>query len=360
MSNKRVNYKIDGYMTNSLLENFVAVTAVLLVPLSTTKAAGHDGWIAPIIATLSAAYLIFVVYWLGKLYPGKTAIEYLPLLLGNVAGKITGLVYILLLAWICATAIRVFIALIFGTGVFTITPEIVVGLMLIIATTYATASGLEVIGRTMSIFWLLIMIIYLVFMLEIIPLMKVSALLPVGEAGVPAILKSSLVSHGFRAEVIILAMLLPYIRSPREALIGAHLANLLIGFVMMLTIIATISIMGAGMTARSFFAPFSIADFMPTFGVKSFLVFVWIIGFWGKVALAQYVITDGLAKWIGLRERGPIILPVAFLLLVFSLIFYENSTDLFETITNILPGIGLFFGYLIPTLLLIIGLIKKK
>lgn len=183
MNNEHVNYKIDGYMTNALLASFVSTTAVLTVPLSATKAAGHDGWMAPIIATLSAACLIFVIYRLGKLYPGKTIIEYLPLLLGNVAGKIAGLVYILLLTWLAATALREFIALIFGTGVFTITPEIVIGLVLIITTTYATSSGLEVIGRTVSIFWLLALIIYLIFNLELIPLMKVSALLPVGEAG---------------------------------------------------------------------------------------------------------------------------------------------------------------------------------
>ncbi|MDD3654088.1 MAG: GerAB/ArcD/ProY family transporter [Desulfotomaculaceae bacterium] len=163
MSNDQAGYKIDGYMTFALLLNYISATAVLVVPLTVARVAGHDGWISTVIVTLGVTYLIFVVYWLGKLYPGKTIIEYLPLLLGNILGKAVGLGYVLFFAWIGATVIKEFTALIFGTGVFTLTPEIFVILMLIIATTYATAHGLEVIGRVISVFWVLMGIIYLIF-----------------------------------------------------------------------------------------------------------------------------------------------------------------------------------------------------
>ncbi|OPX87159.1 MAG: Spore germination protein YndE [Pelotomaculum sp. PtaB.Bin104] len=359
MSNDHAGYKIDGHMTFALLLNYINATAVLLV-LAPVRVAGHDSWMSPVIVTPSAAYLIFVVYQLDKLYPGKTIIEYLPLLLGNILGKAVGLGYVLFFAWIGATVIKEFTALIFGTGVFTLTPEIIVILLLIIATTYATAHGLEVIGRVMSLFWLIIVLIYLIFIIQVLPYIKVSALLPVGEAGLYDILKSSFVAHGFRGEYIILAMLSPYIRSSREALLSANIANIMTTFIILVTLIAAITVMGVGITARSYFTPFNIADFLPTVGIKSFLVFTWIIGFWGKAALSQFVVTDGLVKLLGLREQRPIILPVAVLLVVFSLTFYENSTDLFETISRVLPGMGLFFEYLIPTLLLIAGLIRRK
>ncbi|MDD3654751.1 MAG: GerAB/ArcD/ProY family transporter [Desulfotomaculaceae bacterium] len=200
----------------------------------------------------------------------------------------------------------------------------------------------------------------MLFIIQVFPHIKVSALLPVGEAGLFNILKSTLVTHGLGGEFIILTMLIPYIRSPREALASANIANIMSFFFITMTVIAAITVMGVGITARSFFAPFNIADFLPAVGIKSFLVFTWIVGFWAKVALSQFVVTDGLVKLLGLREHRPIILPVAVLLVVFSLTFYENSTDLFEMIPRVLPGMALFFEYLVPTLLLIVGLLKSK
>lgn len=358
-SNVSIN-KFDGYTLVGLMTNLVATTAVLFIPNYVALIARQDGWIAPLIAILSGIVVIFITYRLAQLYPDKTLIEYLPLLLGNIIGKIVGFCYLLYFTYIAATVIREFISLLFGTGIFKLTPGIIVSIIFVMTTTYALYSGLEVIGRTTMIFWAPIIIAYVLFIVLAIPHMKFSVLFPVGQSGFANIMKSTILTHTYRGEFIILAMLFPHLRSQREGFIAAIIANLSITFFIVITIIACFTVMGVETTARSLYPNFVLADFIQPVGIKVVLVIIWVISFWGKVSLLQYSVTEGLSQLLGLKNHKPIIMPIAILILVFSQVFYLNTTDLFESIPNTFPGIALFFSYIIPILLLIIAMVKIK
>ena len=147
MSNNNI-HKIDGFSVNWLLLNLVGTTAALFIPFSATIVARQDAWMAPIVGTLYGAYVLYIVYRLGTLFPGKTFFEYLPLIIGNIAGKILGVAYILFLFYLTSSVIREFVALLYGTGTYKLTPPTVIALVFLAATTYVVLSGFEVIGRT--------------------------------------------------------------------------------------------------------------------------------------------------------------------------------------------------------------------
>lgn len=359
MSNKQI-YKIDGFSATWLLVNLMGTTMVLFIPFSAVTISRQDAWIAPFVGALYGAYTIYIAYRLSTLFPGKTFFEYLPLIVGNVAGKILGLAYILYLLYLTSSVIREFVALLYGTGTYRLTPPLVITLIFMAATTYVVFSGFEVIGRIVGLYAFIVSLIIIGFIVIAIPYMKFDALLPIGEAGFKAIVKSEVVGFAYRNELFLLAMILPYIKSNREGYIAANIANLLLTFFMVIIIIAMVTVLGVETTSRSIYAVFFLADFVPPIGIKVFLVTTFVAAFWGKVALLQFCLSDGIAKMLSLKSYHYIVLPVAALLLVFSFTFYKSVPDMLVRIPVTFPGVALFFGYLIPTLLLLIAWLKSK
>jgi len=353
-------YKIDGFSLTWILVNLMGTTAALFIPFSATTIASHDAWMAPIIGALYGAYAIFIVYRLGILFPGKTFFEYLPLIVGKVTGKILGLAYVIFLFYLTSSVIREFLALLYGTGTYRLTPPIVIVLIFMAATTYVVLAGIEVIGRTVGLYALFIGTILTLFIIMAIPYMKFDSLLPIGEAGLRVIAKGEVVGFAYRSELFLLAMILPYVRSNREGYIAANIANLLLTYFMVIIIVAMISVLGVETTSRSIYAVFFLADFVPPIGIKVFLVTTFMAAFWGKVALLQFILSDGIAKTLALKSYHYIALPVAALLVALSFNFYMNIPDLLTSIPKTFPGVALFFGYLIPTLLLLIAWVRSK
>ncbi len=361
MKNTKGIYKIDGYLLTALMHNLLGATLILFLPMTVVKIAGHDGWMAPIIAMIGSFYILYLIYRLSLLFPDKTLIEYLPLIVGNAVGKFVGLGYILCLFYVLTIVLKETSLLYFGTGILTLTPEIVIPTLIIIASTYAVAQGIEVIGRTYFLYYcLLITPIYLIFIIMTIPLWKMEVFLPLKEAGLLTILHGSFQAQAYLGEVVFLAMLVPYCRSSKEALISGSLGNLIAGTLTVLTIMACIAIMGVDTAARVQYSIFYLADLMQPIGLKIFLTAIWFITFWAKVSLLQFILTDGISKLLGLKEHRSIIIPIAITLLVFSLTSFPNAANVINTLVNTFPGVILFFAFLIPTFLFIIAQIKTR
>lgn len=359
MNNNNI-YKIGSFSLAGLLLCLVATTAVLFIPFSAAKIARQDAWMAPIIGTFLGAYILLIVYRLGILFPGKTLFEYLPLIVGKIFGKILGAGYIIYLFYLTSSVIREFLALLYGTGIFRLTPPTVVVLFFAAATTYAVLSGFEVIGRVIGIYAIIVSTIGLGSILLAVPYMKFDSLLPIGEAGFRAILKSEWVGLAYRGELLILSMILPYVKNERAGFIAANIANVLISFFIFNIIIAMITVLGVPTTARSIYALFYLPYFIPPTGITVFLVAIFVAAFWGKIALLQFVLSDGIGKLFNLKSYHYIVLPVAALLMVWSFSFYKNIPDVLVRIPTTFPGVALLFAYIIPTLLLLIAWVRTK
>jgi len=348
------------FSVTSMLVNLVAATAILFGSISTVKMSQHDGWMSSILATLYGSYIVYIVYRLGMMFPGKTFIEYLPLIVGKIAGKILGAIYIVFFFYLTSSVLRIALALFYGTGAYKLTPPIVLALLLIIVSTYAVLSGFEVISRVMSIYFPVIAVFYILTICLAIPYMKLHALLPLGEAGFANVFKGSVVGFAYRGELFILAMILPYMKAPRDGLIAGNIASILLSFFLAGITITMVAVLGVETTIRSTYAIFFLGDFIPPIGIKIFLISLWIVAFWGKISILQFTICSGISQLLNLKSYNYVVLPVAALLVVLSFSFYRNVPDMLISIPATFPGVALFLEFLIPTLLLIIAWTKLK
>lgn len=360
MERNKPIYKIDMQSLTGMMITLIAPTTVLFVTITTVKAAQHDGWLSEFLTTLYGAYIIYIIYRLAILFPNKTLMEYIPLILGKVAGKTLGILYIIFFYYLASSVLREAIALFYGTGTYNLTPPIVLALLLIIASTYAVFAGFEVISRLISIYWIIISIFFVLTICAAIPYMQFNALLPLGEAGLLNIFKGSIVSFVYRGELVVLAMFIIYLKSPRDGLVATNIANILLTFFLAGMIAAMITALGTERAGRAIYAIFSLGDNIPPIGIKAFLTSLWVIALWGKITLLQFAICSGISQLFNLKSHHYVALPVAALLVTLSFSFYRNIPEMLISIPATFPGVALFFEYLIPTLLLVIALIKSK
>lgn len=358
--NNNDTYKIGAYTIVAILVTFIGTTAVLFTPSTAAAAAKQDAWLASFAVLPLAIYVVYVSSWLGSLFPDKGFVEYLPLILGKFLGKLLGLGYILFFFWFTITVISESTILFYGVALFRLTPMLAVALLGIIASSYAVFSGIESISRSIWYLWIITVVLFALAVLQIMPLAKLSALLPIGESGWKAIGEGSLLSMAFRGELLYLLIIYPFLRSRRDALAGGLVTAIILTIFISLTIVLCISIMGIEGTSRNRFSIFSLVDYLETTGIKIYLTTVWILVFWGKITLSQFAVTLGLAQLCGFKSNQALVLPIAMLLLIMSQASYPSSVELFTHVGDTFPAVALTFEYLIPTLLLLTAVIKKK
>ena len=133
------------------------IFVVLAVPA--IKDAGRDGWLLVIISYGIATVVGLALLDLGRRFPDKTFVQYLPIVLGKVPGKLAGLAYILGLWVITPLIIREILELMRFFLPFT--PPLAIVILMAMPAVYAMYKGFEVFARTAELFVLLM--IFLLF-----------------------------------------------------------------------------------------------------------------------------------------------------------------------------------------------------
>jgi spore germination protein KB len=102
----------------------------------------------------------------------------------------------------------------------------------------------------------------------------------------------------------------------------------------------------------------SFADFFEH--VESAVMAVWIVGAFVKISVFYYVSALGTAQWLNLSDYRPVVWPVGILIVVFSLWSLPNSIDVSRNDINVFPLQGILMQTIIPILLLVIAVVRKR
>lgn len=357
----------DGRVNNRqaalLLTTVVISTAVLFVPSITAEAAKQNGWISLLlVATAYGLLVALVVVKLGGLFPGQTVVEYAPRIMGPVLGKLVGIGYILWFVHINAIIVREF-------GDFLLsafmpeTPLMAFNIVLLILAAWGVKGGLEVICRAGEwVFPLFITSLVIIF-LGLIPDYDWSNLLPVMEEGIRPVLLGGLAPAGFRGEIVIMLMFLPYINHHKKT--GRYLAVtvVLLGVLLALTTVMTSAVMG-GLTQYLTFPTFSLARFVSIAHfierMEALILVMWVAGVTLKAAAFYYAGVLGAAQLLGLRDYRSLVLPMGLIVAVWSQSLFQNTRELVTWLTTIWPTYSYTFELVIPLLLLLVAALRKK
>lgn len=347
---------------------FLLIGSRLIIDLTYNLAfisppANQDVWISTFVSFFVTLIFVLPILLLGKKYPDKTIIQYSEILLGGIAGKVVGLLYVWFFLHVAANTMRLF-GEYFTAAPMPETPLLVFLVTFVIVATYAVYNGLEVIGRLSEIIIPINLVLIIIISFLVIIDMNLNSLKPLLEKGVSSVLYGAVISASRTVEPLLLAMLGPYINNKKKKTLGYVFAMFIVIIFLTIIDIQILSSIGPNQVKLLSF-PYVVllrrikfADIIER--IDFIHIGIWILGNSLKLALYYYLAVLGISQIFNVKFSKLAIIPVGFIILLLSVLLYPNLVQLEEFLSyKIHAPYNLFFILGIPTLLMLVSLLKK-
>lgn len=356
--------KISPRQAGELLFMTIFGTVILFLPSILTEKARHDAWLAAFAGSLASLLPLGVVVWLGHRYPGQTIFQYSETILGRLFGKLAGLAYVWFFLHWGAVVVRQYGDFL-TTAFMPATPLSVFNFSLVILAAWAVLAGLETIARMNEFLVFLVVFSLLAIISLSVANWETAFLQPVLAEGFGPVLRATLVSAGWHAEITTMAVLLPFLTRPHRAFASGAAAVLASGIILTLGTIAALSVFGPDLVAvfsfvlHYFVHTIDIADFLSRF--EAVIMAVWVAGVFIKTAVIYYCAALGLGQVLGLTEYRPVVLPLGVIMATLSVTLFANVAELVAFLSNVSPVFSITLpAFGLPLLLLAGSLLRGR
>ncbi|OUZ39122.1 spore gernimation protein KB [Solibacillus kalamii] len=357
--------KISTYQLFVLIF-LLEIGSAILVPLAIE--AKQDAWLAVLIGLAGGCCLFWIYHSLYSYYPEIPLTEYIQQILGSFLGKVLAFFYVLYFMYIAARVLRDFgemLIIVFYPQ----TPLFIMNVLMVLVVVYTISKGIEVIARTGELLFIIMMLIGIsgTVLIIISGIIEISNLEPMLEEGIKPVIKTAFTQTLFFpfGEVIVFAMVLPYLNQKSKAmktgLLGLGLSGLIIALIMAMNI----SVLGVNLISRSHFPLLStiqtieFAGFLQRLDITFMLSTV--IGGFFKISMYFYASMVGTANLFNIKNSAQLAYPLGLLLLVLSITIASNfSEHVYEGLQIVPLYVHLPFQVIIPVLLLIIAFFKNR
>ncbi|MCU6708760.1 spore germination protein [Paenibacillus sp. J5C_2022] len=335
---------------------FLTGSSIVIIPSPLTHIAGNGAWISLLISLMLGMLLLACMMYLYRIYPGMSFIEYSRAALGKWITLLLLIPFVTVMFWHVA-GIVIEIGYFFKSTMLKETPTYAVNALFFIMIALTARAGIEVMAR-MAAFLLLLMFGFVILVLVLVSnLYHFEYLLPVMPDGIRPILHASYISYGFPyAELVVFAMILPYVRKQDTYKVRKHLFAALVvnGLIIMLSIIGSILVLGplAGDLKYSLYQLARLIYIQEILErIESVIGFSLIVGFYFKTAILLLILMRVLAELLKLRNDKLLTFPVAFICFMLSVTTYTEEVKMEQLVNVIWPFLNSFV-YVLPMLLI--------
>lgn len=357
--------KISAYQFFILIIFFELGTALFL-PVGIT--AKQDIWLALLVGMAGGFCLYLVYYGLYSYYPEIPLTEYAQKILGKALGRILAFLYVLYFMYLAARVVRDFgelLVIIF----FPDTPLFIVNFLLVLVIMYTVSKGIEVLARTGEILFPLVIFIFLsgLLLISVTGIIQLENIKPVLEEGYLRVLKTAFTETLYFpfGEVLVFAMILPYLNRPKKAKQTGLFALGISGLVLALTKGINASVLGVNLVQRSDFPLLSaiqtieVAGFLERLDI--FFLLTTLITVFFKVSVYFYAAVTGAANLFAIKKSSQLVYQFGAVLLFLSITMASNYPEHIREGLHVVPMyMHLPFQVIIPILFLIIAFFKNR
>ena len=357
--------KITNFQLLSLTANCTIGGSIIVISSLMVAIAKQDAWLTAIITPVFGALVMWIYWLLGSRYPGMTLIGIIKKVFGKWIGSLVaaGFVFYCLMdlpraIWLVGNFVTV--------QALPETPEYVINGLFVIAVVIAVLYGIETIVRASEFFLYFSSILFLLAMVLVLPNAKIENLQPVLEGGIIPILKSSVfLSSLIIFPVILVMMIYPInINNISEARKAILKGNLWGSFIVFLTILMSILVLGTTIPAKAQFPSYILAEEINVSMIFTRLDFLiagaWILTHFFIPVLWLYAGALGLSELLGLKDHKKIVLPLGLITLVMSGVVYPEQIYRGNWDTSVWAPYSATYGLILPVLLLVVSLIRKR
>ncbi|MDR4947995.1 GerAB/ArcD/ProY family transporter [Neobacillus cucumis] len=357
--------KINGFQLFSVIFLFELGSAILLGMAGEAK---QDAWITILLGIVSGCVLYFIFSKLNDLFPSMPLTSYIPKILGRYIGTLFACLYVGYFMYIASRVLRDFEELLIMTA-YRSSSLLTIGIIMVICVMYAAYKGIEVFFRMSELcFFIILFILILLVIFEVASgIIRFNHLQPILENGWRPIFKSffpTTLTFPF-GEMVTFTMLLPFLDKQDKARKIGIIGVTISGGVLLLFTLLNILIAGADITSRSSFpiltavGYINIADFVQRLDTVVIISMV-LLGF-VKITVFFFCAMIGAADVFKLKQPQKLIYPMGFIVLIASRIIASNYFEHLNEGLQVVPYyLHLPFQIMIPTILLLIAIIKRK
>lgn len=354
------NVKISPLQTLFLLSICRISIALLWFQFS-----NQDVWIVEILALFYVAVFCIPLLFLGKQFASLTPIEYLPIVTGNLLGKLFGTSYVLFFLFTATLDLSLFDNIIRPIN-FPETPDAAILLLALATCGYAASKGLECIARAAEIFVPLIFFTIIFYAILQIPDMHFKVFLPIlADSTFREIHFLSFTSAAGIHEIVFLAMLAPSINKKKGNINKIFLwTAIVITLFSLLIIVQTLAGLGVELAKRTFdpyylfIKMINIYDFITR--IEFLMVAAWNIGMFLKISFMLYLAAISFEQVWGVKNRKAVIFSMIIVVYIATLkTGILKSVIVFHLMERYVPYINIIFIFGFPAVALIIYLFKK-
>ncbi|CEO89772.1 GerAB/ArcD/ProY family transporter [Syntrophaceticus schinkii] len=341
-----------------------AATAFLYGPAASIQLAGRDSWLSvSALASVSGLAVALVSIGLARRFPQQVFTEYLPQILGGIPGKILAGIYAAVFIHYTAVIVNegsTFIHVAFLRE----TPVMAIEIIGILAAIYAVCLGIEVIARQNELSWPVWALSLLLILLLVAKEINPENFKPFLENGIMPVIKGSFVVSPFRGEVFLLLMLFPYLNQKQEALKTAGYYVLAQAVLPGIITAVIIGVFGDIVPTYMVFPTYNLARYISVAQflerIQILIVVMWMAGLIVKMAVFYHSAAIAAATTLGLKNYRITLLPIAIATVVISRVFYGTQLHLTNFLFKTWPYYGGAVQLLIPAIMLLIAIIRKK
>lgn len=340
------------------------VISITFFPALNGPPGNQDVWISEFLSLPVNLLLTAPLYLLWKRFPNLSLIEYSQTILGK-AGILVGFLYVLYFFHALSVFLYQWSAFL-TTAIMPETPVLFILLFLFPFCAYGVLKGIEVIARFAEFLAPFVFGGIVVIFILLTKDMDFKVLTPFMEKSILSIVMGAFVIASRTSEILVLAMLLPYLNTTKATVKLVFLSSyFLMSLFWIITSITVFATLGINLTRILQFAYFSavrlvnIGDFIER--IESIHLSIWVLSGYLRIILYYYVLLIGLSQVIGLKRYQPLTISTLTILLPIALSLQSNIADLNEFLSyRIEPWFNLIFILFIPCILLSVAILRKQ
>lgn len=325
--------------------------------------AGPDAWLATLLGAVLGLFLLLGNLRLQQLHPGKSLVQYLPLVAGRFVGWVLAFCYILYFLYLAARVTRDFAELTIIT-LLPGTPLSAVALVMVLLVCYAVKQGQEVLARCAEALLPLVMAILLFTFLLLVPEVQLANLRPVLGGGFGKVWQAAFpvtVTVPF-GEAVVFGMVWPATESQRN--VATLWAVAVTGLTLTWLSAMETAILGDHLVATSHFPLLEMvrqvtaSEFLDR--IDAVAVLMMTLGGFMKIAVFTYAAVLGVSQWVGLKDHRPLVLPMGSIIAALSLAIAQNYPEHIQIGLQLVPVVmHIPLQILLPFLLLVLAELRR-
>ncbi|TYP74732.1 GerAB/ArcD/ProY family transporter [Paenibacillus methanolicus] len=349
-----------------LVAYFIIGTTILVVPSALAAEAKQSAWILQLAGTGSGLMLIALYVQVFKRNANSNLFQINERLFGRWIGKGISLTIALLVFVFCAQVLY-YIGRFVTTQIMPDTPSEAIHVLFIITVVVGMRMGIPSIARTAEIYFPWVLLLFIFFILFIMPDIRVNQLLPAGEFESMSLVRGALqvMSYSFLPMFVTFASL-NAAYDWRSSMAKAFVYGTLLSGVM-LTVLVMVStmVLGPDNTTTQLYPTYVVArkinvgNFLQR--VEVIVAFLWFILIFIKLILYFDVVIMGIAETFRITKHAKTLtVPVGLLIAIFSAVVYPDYVYQQEWDNTTWVAVALLIGLAYPIALLFLSLFRKR